>query len=159
MDNLLVLSHQAVQIMKGLEEFYHLKDGYAMPSRYLGAEVKQWHFQDDTNKMKWALSSSQCIKEAIKNIEAHLLIQDCKLFTSHQPLPSNYLPEIDITPFLDDREKNFYQSQISILRWMVELGQLDIYVHVALLSPYLAQPQQGHLEAVYHIYSYLKAHG
>jgi hypothetical protein len=41
---------------------------------------------------------------------------------------------------------------------MVELGGLDIYVQVAMLSSYLVQPRQGHLEAVYYIYSYLKAH-
>jgi hypothetical protein len=33
MDDLLVLSHQAVQIMKDLEEFYRLKDGYAISSK------------------------------------------------------------------------------------------------------------------------------
>lgn len=47
-------------------------------------------------------------------------------------------------------------SHISILRWMVELGRLDIYVNVALLSSFLMQPRQGHLEAIYSIYGYLK---
>ncbi|MFO0446128.1 MAG: Ty1/Copia family ribonuclease HI [bacterium] len=65
---------------------------------------------------------------------------------------------MDITPFLNDDETNFYQSQISILRWMVELGRLDIYFTVASLSSYLCQPRQGHLEAVYYIYGYLKSH-
>ncbi len=41
---------------------------------------------------------------------------------------------------------------------MVELGQLDIYINVALLSSYLTAPRKGHLEAVYCIYRYLKAH-
>jgi hypothetical protein len=41
---------------------------------------------------------------------------------------------------------------------MVELGRLDIYVHVALLSSYLVQPRRGHLEAIYNIYGYLKQH-
>jgi hypothetical protein len=71
---------------------------------------------------------------------------------------SEYSPELDVTPFLDDKETNFYQSQVSILRWMVELGRLDLYVYVALLSSYLCQPRQGHLEAVYYLYGYLKAH-
>jgi hypothetical protein len=39
---------------------------------------------------------------------------------------------------------------------MVELGRLDIYVHIALLSSYLVQPRRGHLEAIYNIYGYLK---
>jgi hypothetical protein len=71
---------------------------------------------------------------------------------------TDYVPELDVTPFLDEEETNFYQSQISILRWMVELGRLDLFVYVALLSSYLYQPWQGHLEAIYYMYGYLKAH-
>jgi hypothetical protein len=41
---------------------------------------------------------------------------------------------------------------------MVELGRLDIDVHVALLSVYLAQLCVKQMEAVYHIFGYLKAH-
>lgn len=47
-------------------------------------------------------------------------------------------------------------GQISI--WMVELGHLDIYINVALLSSFLAQPCSGHLEAIPSIYGYLKYH-
>jgi hypothetical protein len=71
---------------------------------------------------------------------------------------TDYHPELDITPYLDDNDTNFFQSQVSILRWMVELGRLDIYVQVAMLSSYLSQPRQGHLEAIYYIYGYLKSH-
>ncbi len=59
---------------------------------------------------------------------------------------------------LDEEDTNFYQSQLSILRWMVELGRIDIYINVAMLSSFLVQPRQGHLEAVYCVYGYLKAH-
>jgi len=43
----------------------------------------------------------------------------------------NYHPELDITPTLDADDTNLYQSYTSILRWIVELRQLDICVHVA----------------------------
>lgn len=147
--------------MKALEDFYRLKDGFAPPTRYLGAEVKEWTFPNDSVKRYWALSSAQYIKEAIKNMEAHVrtLGDDRKLYPAHQPMHTDYAPELDITPFLNDEETNFYQSQISILRWMVELGRLDLYFSVASLSSYLFQPRQGHLEAVYYMYGYLKAHG
>jgi hypothetical protein len=83
---------------------------------------------------------------------------DRKLFTAHQPMHGDYAPELDVTPHLDEKLTYFYQSQISILRWIVELGQLDIYFLVSVLSSYLAQPRMGHLEAVYFLYGYLKAH-
>jgi len=67
-------------------------------------------------------------------------------------------PKLDITLLLQDEEINFYQSQISILCWMVKLGRVDIYVNVAILSTFLASPREGHLEAVYSIHGYLKSH-
>ena len=47
---------------------------------------------------------------------------------------------------------------IGVLRWAVELGRLDILLETSLLSAYLASPGEGHLEAVYHIFGYLKWH-
>jgi hypothetical protein len=38
-DDVLVLSHQPDATIKALETFYQLKDGFAEPTRYLGAEV------------------------------------------------------------------------------------------------------------------------
>jgi len=84
-------------------------------------------------------------------MELYLKSLDRKLNIARQPLPTNYFPELDVTPLLDDWNTNFYQSQISILHWMVELRRIDIHVQVALLSVYLAQPPEGHMEAVYHI--------
>ena len=37
----------------------------------------------------------------------------------------------------------------------MELGRIDIYTEVALLSQHLALPRMGHLEAVYHVFAYL----
>jgi hypothetical protein len=41
---------------------------------------------------------------------------------------------------------------------MVELGRVDIYYEVSVLAQYLALPRIGHLQAVYHIFSYLNKH-
>jgi hypothetical protein len=71
-DDLLVLSHQPANTMKMLEEFYRLKDDYAKPDRYLGAQIKEWRFPEDNAKPVWAMSSEQYIKEAIRNVELHL---------------------------------------------------------------------------------------
>ncbi len=40
----------------------------------------------------------------------------------------------------------------------MELGRIDIHLPVALLAQYLAQPRVGHLDQVFHIFAYLKAH-
>jgi hypothetical protein len=73
-------------------------------------------------------------------------------------MQTNYRPELDTSPLLSPEQANYYMSLIGILRWAVELGRLDIYVDVTLLSSYMAQPRMGHMEQVLHIFSYLKCH-
>jgi hypothetical protein len=71
---------------------------------------------------------------------------------------SGYQPELDVTDELDSELLSRYSQLIGILRWMVELGRINIYHEVSVLSQYLALPRQGHLEAVYHIFAYLNKH-
>jgi hypothetical protein len=40
----------------------------------------------------------------------------------------------------------------------VKLGRIDIHIDVALLSSHLVEPRTGHLEQVFNIFGYLKAH-
>jgi len=104
------------------------------------------------------MSSCQYIKEAIRTVENYLQPQNKSLPKARQPCPSEYHPELDITPYLQDDEISLYQSYISILRWIVELGHLDIYIHTSLLSSYMMHLKIGHMEALYHIFGYLKLH-
>jgi hypothetical protein len=41
---------------------------------------------------------------------------------------------------------------------MVELGWIDIMTKVSCLAAFLAMPHHGHFDAVFHMFSYLKAH-
>jgi hypothetical protein len=54
---------------------------------------------------------------------------------------------------LDPIRANFYQSQIEILPWFVELGRIDIITEVSMLSTYLGLPREGHMEAVFHVFA------
>jgi hypothetical protein len=38
------------------------------------------------------------------------------------------------------------------------LGHIDIHHEVSLLSQYQANPRVGHLEALYHVFAYMKSH-
>jgi hypothetical protein len=72
------------------------------------------------------------------------------------PFPNLYKPELDATRELDADGSSRFRQLIGILRWAIELGRIDIYTETALLSQYAAMPREGHLEAAYHIFSYLK---
>ena len=39
---------------------------------------------------------------------------------------------------------------------MVEMGRINIATEVSLLASHVALPQEGHLEAVFYMYAYLK---
>ena len=39
---------------------------------------------------------------------------------------------------------------------MVEIGRIDIMTEVSMLASHLAMPREGHLDAVLHVYAYLK---
>lgn len=45
---------------------------------------------------------------------------------------------------------------MGILRWAIELGLINMYVEVSQLLQFQVLPRQGHLEAAYHIFAYLK---
>ena len=65
---------------------------------------------------------------------------------------------MDISDELDEEDANFYQQQIGVLRWLVELGRVDICTEVSMLAAFSVNPRLGHLNAVIHLYGYLKKH-
>jgi hypothetical protein len=72
------------------------------------------------------------------------------------PFLQGYRPEMDISAELDPERASYFQSQIGVLRWCVELGRVDIITEVSLLASHLALPREGHLEAAFHIFAYLE---
>jgi hypothetical protein len=73
------------------------------------------------------------------------------------PMPNGYRTEVDASDELPPELVTRYQGLIGVLRWACELGRVDM-VEVLMLSSHNAMPREGHLEAVYHIFAYLKRH-
>ena len=67
--------------------------------------------------------------------------------------PCDYTSELDTIPELNPDLANYYQLQISVLHWIVELGLVDIITEVSTLTSHMALPR---LDAVFHIFAYLK---
>ena len=44
------------------------------------------------------------------------------------------------------------------LRWIVELGRVDINVEASMLLSQLVLPREGYLQELFHIFVYLKKH-
>jgi hypothetical protein len=159
-DDLLVLSETPQKIMTVISQCYRLKnDSIQKPKTYLGAEIKEYRHPHDPTRTMWSMSADQYIKDALRNLDHTLERMGKRLPTKvTTPLSSNYRPEMDASAYLDDDFTRFFQQLIGTLRWCVELGRIDIHLPVALLAQYLAQPRVGHLDQVFHIFAYLKAH-
>ena len=158
-DDLLLVSHDVSKTMEALKKIYRIKeDSVGPPTRYLGATIKQWTINEEEG-YKWGMSADEYVQQAVKNVEQELLKIDKHLSTrANTPISSDYRPELDVSAVLEDDRANYYQNLIGVLRWAVELGRIDIYVEVAMMSAYNAQPRIGHLEQLFHIFAYLKSH-
>jgi len=73
-------------------------------------------------------------------------------------MQTSYRPELDTSPELGTSDASYYMSLIGVLRWIVELGRVDICLECSIMSSFLALPRIGHLEQVLHIFGYLKKH-
>ena len=126
------------------------------PSQYLGNKVSEVTMENGTTC--WSFSSSQYVQNAVRNVEDYLKKNDDKLPSrARSPWTSGYRPETDVTPELSPAKATYYQSLIGILRWIVELGRVDITMETSSMASMMALPRQGHLRQVYHMFSFLKS--
>mmetsp|Transcript_5420 Transcript_5420/g.7997 ORF Transcript_5420/g.7997 Transcript_5420/m.7997 type:complete len:239 (+) Transcript_5420:3465-4181(+) len=135
-DDLLVISHRGQEIIDLLTDKYQyrLKD-VGPPKRYLGAIVGRY---DKSGTKTWYLSAKDYLTKAIPIVEEHY--GALKKVKADTPLPTNYHPEDDTSPFLNDDEAALYQSFIGTLRWAVELGRIDLTFGVSLMSRFSGAP-------------------
>ena len=159
-DDLLCVSPEPMEILNSLDQHYLLKpESIGVPKTYLGAEISEFWLPDKPQKPRWAMSSSKYVKEAIRNVKTWLEVRGKYLKTrASSVLPSGYRPELDTSAYCNDEDASYYQQQIGVLRWAVELGRIDICAEVSMLASYTAAPRQGHLDSLLHMYSYLDKH-
>ena len=159
-DDILVVSEKPKVVMDRLSEMYTLKDGSVKePETYLGAQFSKFLLPngEEPEKPRWAMSSDIYVKRAVKDVEAKLEGKMTFLpKKASTPMVPGYRPELDSSRLLNDEEITQYQGHIGVLRWICELGRIDILVAVSMLSRYSAAPREGHLHQVIHVFAYLK---
>lgn len=158
-DDVVAMSENPKDILQEMNKHFLLKsDSIGPPSRYLGANISEFFISGDS-KPKWAIGSEQYVKEAVRVIKSWLKKRNMTLKTKTSGvLPSGYKPELEASALLNDDDSHFYMQAIGILRWIVELGRIDICGEVSMMSSYSAAPRSGHLDAVLHMFSYLDSH-
>jgi hypothetical protein len=157
-DDLLVIHHDADACLKEIDKFFKMKpDSIGDPDFYLGAKLKPLVLPNGVTA--WGMSSSKYIQATVRIVKDHhaKMYPGCGwVKRAAAPLPSGYDPNLDETKELEPERASFYQSQIGVLRWMCEIGCVDIITDVSVLSSHLAMPQEGHLDAVFHMFAHLE---
>ena len=159
-DDALVVSESAESILRNeLGRYFELKEESIGPlDNYLGGKVMNVQLENGVHA--WAFSSSQYVQTSVKNVEAYLLTENSKCWKmpnkAGTPLTTTCRPELDVSRELNETDAAYYQSLIGILRWIVELGQVNVCLEVLMMSSHLALPREGHLVQVLHIFAYLK---
>jgi hypothetical protein len=161
-DDILVVDHEPQVVMDYLASRYTLKPGSVKePEIYLGSQVSKFYIDgaDSPEKPRWAMSSEKYVSQAVSDVETELSkVDQCLPTRVTTPVSQGYRPELDQSKELDAKRGQYYQSLIGVLRWICELGRLDIMVAVSMLSRYVVSPREGHLQQVFHLFAYLKHH-
>ena len=110
--------------------------------------------------MCWSMSSSKYVQDVVSNAEQYLSANyggRSLLKRVAVPWLTDYSAELDLSPELNVEQANYYQSQIGVLHWIMELGHVDVQAEVPMLASQMALPCEGHLDAIFRVFSYLKA--
>ena len=115
----------------------------------------------------WLMSSNNYVREALRNIKKDLSRNDLQFnkkqsdvnYSARNPFcPINYKLALDTIILCDDKLTNYFENVISVLRWIMELGRIDIAFKVSSLSKFLSYPRTEHIYQVLHIYKYQETH-
>jgi hypothetical protein len=153
------MHHDAMSVLDRINKYLPLKPtSVGDPDIYLGAKLKETQLPNGI--WAWGLSPSKYVNQAVQNCQTHLTQKLDGRYRipakADNPFACDYCPDTDVTDPLDPECASFFQHLIGVMRWMVELGRVDIATEVSMLSSYFALPHEGHLEAALHVMGYLR---
>jgi hypothetical protein len=86
--------------------------------------------------MAWGLSLSKYVIQAVEIRQVHLTDKLNGKYSIptrvDNPFPVDYDPSTDLSDILDPDCSSFYQHLIGVMRWMVELGHINIATEVSI---------------------------
>jgi len=121
-DDVLVYGKDPMAVLQELRRDYVLK-GVGIPEYYLGGDLVELDNSWKSTGIKTALSAKTYIRNVVEKYE--------KLFNEtfkSQKSPMNHLyhPELDETPFLDQKGVSIFRGLVGSANWMITLGRFDV---------------------------------
>ena len=132
-----MISAEAEALGKALmSEVKFKNDKVAPPDIYLGAKLEPMTLN---GYECWSMGSTDYVKAAVANVKEKLAkegrsLPGNKAFTPPMSNKHSYSPELDSSDFLEGEGLTYFQELIGILRWAIELGRVDIFHEVSILS-------------------------
>ena len=154
-DDVMITSHDPHRYMNQIRSRFLIKpDSIETPRRYLGMDCKR------TESGIWLLGSSHYLQEFLKVAIKLLSDIDVKIPSRANHPYSNikYRPELDVSNFCNEAQVRAFQQILGMLRWLIELGRMDVLLETTLLASFLMSPRIGHLNQAAHIVAYLRKH-
>ena len=156
-DDALVVGSNAEAVIRDLGKYFEMKESSIGPPKlYLGGSVRKVELENGVSA--WAMGSSKYCEAAVTNVKKYLEGHGKYVFPKgcNTPMSTSYRPELDVTPELKPAMSSYYMSLIGILRWIVELGRMDVCLEVSIMSSHMAMPREGQLMQLFHIFGYLE---
>jgi hypothetical protein len=132
-DDILCVHHDPGTSLAQIDKYFKTKPGSIMePTFYLVAKLKKTVMLNGL--VAWGMSSSKYAQAAVQNVQEYLKENgESKLKKkASAPFEATSRAEIDESQVLGPEMANYFQSQIGILRWRVELGRIDIITEVSM---------------------------
>jgi hypothetical protein len=108
------------------------------PDQYLGAKLKKFDLPDGSHT--WGIIPPKYVQSAVANCEKYVEETLGAPYTMYKKAENPFLmdcrPAEDVSPELGPDETTFFMQLVGILRWMVELGRVDISTEVSMLASY-----------------------
>ena len=135
-DDCLCIQLSTEEELNKIDKFFKMKAGSLEdPDIYLGAKVKQMKINNGVTA--WAISPSKYVNGAVNICEKWIqenMRENMYSSRDPNPFPTDIDPDLDTTNELDEDQATYYQSQIRILCWIIELGRIDIATEASLLA-------------------------
>ena len=146
-DDIICVSEDPNKWMRILGSRYRLRD-VGTPDRFLGSDIKRKQYIDEDGYQAYccAFGSDTYVKDtcnlAKSQMKKHgITCPSTRRHGSSSPFSSQtYRPELDSSEFCNEDLTTMYQNLVGVLRWIIELGRIDIHLETSLLSQYLALP-------------------
>ena len=123
---------------------------------YLGARLCKTRLHNGV--WVWVMKPVKYIKETVRNCTVHLAANyggQFKLIKkAENSFKMGYDPELDTSQVLEPDAASYYLTA-SVIRWMIELGRIDIITKALILSSHVALLRKGHFNAAVYNMTYV----